>query len=302
MLKTVYNILMIGSPGSGKTMLARRLATILPSLTFEEALEITKIHSIAGTLPPNTSLITTRPLRSPHHTISEAGLIGGGRYPKPGEISLAHYGVLFLDELPEFGKQTLEVLRQPLEDGMVTITRFNTTLTYPAKAMLICAANPCKCGYYLDPSRQCTCTPRQIQQYLGRLSGPLLDRIDMHIEVASVKFGELESNIASESSPVIRERVNRTRKIQLERYKGLGIYSNSQLQPSMIKKFCKLDKSGRELLEDAFEKLGLSARAHSRILKVSRTIADMEESEDIKAHHVAEAIHYRSLDRKLWFG
>lgn len=297
-----HNCLMIGSPGSGKTMIAKRLPTILPAMTFEEALEVTKIHSIAGILPPKTSLITTRPFRSPHHTISDIGLVGGGKYPRPGEISLSHYGVLFLDELPEFNKAALEVLRQPLEDGSVTISRVNASLTYPAKTTLICAANPCKCGNFLEPSKECTCTPRQIQQYLGKISGPLLDRIDIHIEVASVKYKELESTREEEKSNTIRERVNRARKIQLDRYKGLKIYSNSQLQPAMINKFCRLDDKGRELLKNAFDKLGLSARAHNRILKVSRTIADMEDSEEIKPHHLAEAIQYRSLDRKFWNG
>jgi len=293
-----HNCLMIGSPGSGKTMLARRLPTILPALTFEEALEVTKIHSIAGNLPENTSLITQRPFRSPHHSISNTGLIGGGKIPKPGEISLAHYGVLFLDELPEFSREALEVLRQPLEDGVVTISRVNATLTYPARTTLICAANPCKCGNYLDESKECTCTPKQIQQYLGRLSGPLLDRIDIHIEVAPVQYKDLESQEEGESSKVIRERVNKTRRIQQERYKGLNIFSNAELSPSMIKKYCKLDDHCKEILKNAFDKLGLSARAHNRILKVARTIADMEESENIKAHHLLEAIQYRNLDRK----
>lgn len=297
-----HNCIMIGSPGSGKSMIAKRLPTILPQMAFEEALEVTKIHSIAGILPPKTSLITTRPFRSPHHTISDISLIGGGRYPKPGEISLAHYGVLFLDEVPEFSKAALEVLRQPLEDGVVNISRVNASLTYPAKTTLVCAANPCKCGNYLDPTKTCNCTPKQIQQYLGRLSGPLLDRIDIHIEVASVKYKDLESQKAEESSSVIRERVNKARKLQLERYSGYNIFSNSQLLPSMMNKFCRIDDKGRELLKNAFEKLGLSARAHNRILKVSRTIADMEESEDIRPQHIAEAIQYRSLDRKFWNG
>ncbi|MDP4092160.1 MAG: YifB family Mg chelatase-like AAA ATPase [Bacillota bacterium] len=297
-----HNCIMIGSPGSGKSMVAKRLPTILPAMSFEEALEVTKIHSIAGMLPSNTSLVTTRPFRSPHHTISDVSLVGGGKYPKPGEISLAHYGVLFLDELPEFSKEALEVLRQPLEDGMVNISRVNASLSYPAKTMLLCAANPCKCGNFLDPSKQCTCTPKQVQQYLGRLSGPLLDRIDIHIEVASVKYKDLESTKDEEKSSEIRERVNRARKIQLERYKGLRIYSNSQLQPSMMNKYCRLDEDCRQLLKNAFEKLGLSARAHNRILKVSRTIADIEQSEDIKQRHIAEAIQYRSLDRKFWAG
>lgn len=295
-----HNCLLIGAPGCGKTMLARRMPTILPSMTFEEALEVTKIHSIAGTLPQGTSLITNRPFRSPHHTISDVGLVGGGITPKPGEISLAHYGVLFLDELPEFSKKSLEVLRQPLEDGVITISRVNASLTYPAKTTLISAANPCKCGRFLDPSGQCTCTPRQIQQYLGKLSGPLLDRMDIHIEVASVRYRELDNGREGDASRVIRERVDNTRRIQLERYKGMRIYSNSQLQPGMLNKFCRLDEKGRMLLKNAFDRLGMSARAHSRILKVSRTIADMDGSEDIRPEHLAEAIQYRSLDRKIW--
>ena len=295
-----HNCLMLGAPGCGKTMLARRLPTILPSMTFEEALEVTKIHSIAGILPPGMPLITNRPFRSPHHTISDTGLVGGGAVPKPGEISLAHYGVLFLDELPEFSRRSLEVLRQPLEDGLITISRVNATLTYPAKTTLICAANPCKCGKFLDQPGECSCTPRQISQYLGKLSGPLLDRMDIHIEVASVKYREIDGGAAGEPSSAIRERVEKTRRIQLERYKGMKIYSNSQLQPAMLAKFCRLDDKCRDILRSAFDRLGMSARAHSRILKVSRTIADMDGSEEIKPVHLAEAIQYRSLDRKIW--
>jgi magnesium chelatase family protein len=294
-----HNCIMIGSPGCGKTMIARRLPTILPSLTFEEALEVTKIHSIAGNLPESTSLITQRPFRSPHHSISNTGLIGGGKIPKPGEISLAHYGVLFLDELPEFSRDVLEVLRQPLEDGVVTISRVNATLTYPARTTLICAANPCKCGNYLDETKECTCTSNEIKKYLGRLSGPLLDRIDIHIQVASVNYKELDSPEEGERSWDIRERVNKTRRIQQERYKELNIFSNAELSPSMIKKYCKLDDKCKEILKNAFDRLGLSARAHNRILKVARTIADMEESENIMAKHLLEAIQYRNLDRKM---
>lgn len=295
-----HNCILIGSPGSGKTMIAKRIPSILPSMTFEESLEVTKIHSIAGALPPKTPLLTKRPFRAPHHTISQYSLIGGGKIPKPGEISLAHYGVLFLDEVPEFSKEALEVMRQPLEDGCVNISRLSGNVSYPSKTMLICAGNPCRCGNFLDDTKECSCSPKQIQQYLGKISGPLLDRIDIHIEVAGVQYQDLDSPVCGEKSHVIRERVNRVRKIQLERYEGLKIFSNSQLTPSLINKFCILDYDGKELLKNAFERLGLSARAHNRILKVARTIADMDESKDIKVQHLAEAIQYRSLDRKFW--
>ena len=295
-----HNCLMLGAPGCGKTMLARRLPTILPSMTFEEALEVTKIHSIAGILAKGLPLVNIRPFRSPHHTISDIGLVGGGSNPKPGEISLAHYGVLFLDELPEFSRRSMEALRQPLEDGVITISRVNASLTYPARTTLICAANPCKCGNFLDPTAQCTCTPHQIQQYLGRLSGPLLDRMDIHVEVASVKYRDMDSGATGDTSAVIRERVERARSIQLERFNGMKIYSNSQLQPSMFNKFCRLDDKCRDILRNAFDRLGMSARAHGRILKVARTIADMDRSDDIRPVHLAEAIQYRSLDRKAW--
>lgn len=293
-----HNCLMIGSPGSGKTMIAKRLPSILPKMTFEEALEVTKVYSVAGLLPSKTSLVTTRPFRTPHHSISNISLVGGGRIPKPGEISLAHYGVLFLDELLEFQKDALEVMRQPLEDGSVTISRVNATLTYPARCMLVASLNPCKCGYY--PSEECTCNPHQVKQYLSKLSGPLLDRLDIHIEVSPVKYKDLEKEEEGEKSDTIRDRVNQARQIQLERYKNLGIFCNSQLSARQISQFCKLGKDEKELLKGAFEKLGLSARAHNRILKLARTIADLEDSEKIAVNHLAEAIQYRSLDRKFW--
>lgn len=293
-----HNLLLVGSPGSGKTMLAKRLPTILPEMTFEEALELTKIYSVSGLLPHKTSLITTRPFRSPHHTISAVSLVGGGKPIRPGEVSLAHYGVLFLDEFPEFGSDTIDALRQPLEDGEICISRANSSCTYPASTTLICAANPCKCGFYLEPKQKCSCTPKMIKQYFGKLSSPILDRIDIHIEVRPVKYEELERKEEEETSAVIRERVNRAKKIQLERYRQLGIFSNSQLTPALIRKYCELDRATSNLLKRAFEKLGLSARAHDKILKVARTIADMEGAETIKSRHVAEAIQYRSLDRQ----
>ena len=295
-----HNIIMIGTPGSGKSMLAQRLPTILPDLTFEEALEITKIHSIAGTLPDNTALMTTRPFRSPHHTVSAASMAGGGSFPKPGELSLAHNGVLFLDELPEFHRDVLEVMRQPLEDGKVNISRVSGSLTYPCRVMFAASMNPCKCGYYGDPVRECTCTPPQISKYVGKISGPMLDRIDIHVEVASVQYSDLDSPQECETSSRIKERVNAARQIQLERYKNEGIYSNAQLSSTKIRKYCQLGKEEKDLLRSAFESLGLSARAHDRILKVARTIADLDDSEGINLNHIAEAIQYRSLDRKYW--
>ncbi len=284
----------------GKTMLARRIPSILPDLSFEEALEITKIHSIAGTLKPEIPIITTRPFRAPHHTISATSLSGGGINPKPGEISLAHYGVLFLDELPEFNQHTLEVLRGPLEDGAVTISRLNGSFTYPCEFMFVASMNPCPCGYYGSSDKECTCTPQAITKYMGKISGPLLDRIDIQIEVNSVKYDRLQKEEIPESSEKIKKRVDKARNIQRQRYGNENIYSNSALTPKLIEKYCKIEKDSKKLLEIAFEKMGLSARAYSRILKVARTIADLEGKEKIEKSHIAEAIQYRSLDKKYW--
>ena len=296
-----HNILMIGPPGSGKTMLAKRIPSILPPLTFEEALETTKIHSIAGILSKEKALITERPFRSPHHTVSDAALVGGGSFPKPGEVSFAHYGVLFLDELPEFKKNVLEVLRQPLEDSKVTVSRSKLSLDFPANFMLAAAMNPCPCGYFTDSTKECTCSSPQIQKYMAKISGPLLDRIDIHIEVPAVKYKELSSDAKSENSISIRERVIAARKIQLKRFSNLKkIYSNGDMATKEIRQFCSLDSAGSELLKMAMTKLGLSARAYDRILKVSRTIADLERFENILPQHLSEAIQYRSLDRELW--
>jgi len=296
-----HNIIMIGPPGSGKTMLARRMPTVLPDMSIEEALETTKIHSVAGRLPSDSALVATRPFRAPHHTISYAGLIGGGTIPKPGEVSLAHHGVLFLDELPEFKKDILEMLRQPMEDNQVTISRASTTLTYPAGFMLVAAMNPCPCGYNGDPNHECKCTPGEIQRYMSRISGPLLDRIDIHITVPSVKFKDLSSETRGEASVTIRERVNRARRSQLVRFaEEKKIYCNAHMESRDIRKYCKVDDKTRSLLGVAIKQQGLSARAYDRILKVSRTIADLDDSDGIKLSHVAEAIHYRSLDRHLW--
>ena len=282
-------------------MLARRLPTILPDLSFKEALEITKIHSIAGKISPNTSIITKRPFRAPHHTVSPVSLVGGGKIPKPGEISLAHYGVLFLDELPEFNRNTLEVLRGPLEDRIISISRVNASLTYPCNFIFAASMNPCPCGYYGSKDKECTCTQTQISKYIGKISGPLLDRIDLHIEVQSVKYDKLNSSNKIETSKEIKERVNKARKIQLERYKEDNtIVSNSELTPKLIEKYCKLTNNGKKILEKAFEKLGLSARAYGRILKVARTIADLDNKTEIEEEHIAEAIGYRNLDRKYW--
>jgi magnesium chelatase family protein len=281
-------------------MMASRIPSILPDLTFDESLEITKIHSIAGILPENIPLIKTRPFRSPHHSVSNSALVGGGKVPKPGEISLAHYGVLFLDEIPEFRKDVLELLREPIEDGKITISRVASTLTYPSKFMLVASMNPCPCGFYGSKTKECTCTREQVNKYIGKLSGPLLDRIDIHIEVQSVPFDKLSSDRPEESSKTIKERVDKARKIQNERYKDDKILSNSELTPELIKKYCKLNDECLKLLKQAFDKLELSARAHDKIIKLARTISDLDNSQDILPKHIAEAIQYRSLDRKYW--
>jgi len=296
-----HNIIMIGPPGSGKTMLAKRLPSILPPMSFEEALETTKIHSVAGLLGKERALITERPFRNPHHTVSDAALVGGGSFPRPGEVSFAHYGVLFLDELPEFKKNVLEVLRQPLEDAKVTVSRSKMSLEFPANFMLAAAMNPCPCGFYTDPSKECTCAPPQIQRYMAKISGPLLDRIDIHIEVPAVKYKDLSMVSSSEKSESIRIRVIKARQIQQKRFQGAKhIFTNGDMGSKEVREYCRLNEAGSELLRMAMTKLGLSARAYDRILKVSRTIADLDESETILPQHISEAIQYRSLDRELW--
>ena len=295
-----HNILMIGPPGSGKTMISRRIPTILPQMTFDEALESTKIHSVMGLLDSNRSLLIQRPFRSPHHTLSDVAMIGGGQFPKPGEVSLAHNGVLFLDELPEFKRGVLEVLRQPLEDGFVTISRAARAITYPASFMLVTAMNPCPCGHRGDSKQPCVCTPPQIQKYRNRISGPLLDRIDIHIEVPAVPYKELSSDYQGESSDSISQRIVKARHIQVERFKKDKIYTNSKMKTRHIRKHCILKSDAQDILDKAMGVLGLSARAFTRILKVSRTIADLEASETIQSHHVSEAIQYRTLDRAVY--
>ena len=295
-----HNILLIGPPGAGKSMLAKRLPTILPEMTFEESIETTKIHSVAGILNKNNPLITVRPFRSPHHTVSSVGLTGGGTVPKPGEISLANNGVLFLDELPEFKREAMEALRQPLEDGKITVSRASGSVTYPSAITLVAAMNPCPCGFYGHPTKQCTCSGNMVRKYLNKISGPMLDRLDLHVEVPPVDFKALKDSAPAESSAQIRERVNKARKIQTERYKGTGITCNARLTPKMLTKFCVMSEDASEYLKKSFDELGLSARAYDRILKVARTIADLAESEIIQKSHILSAIRFRSLDRKYW--
>ena len=296
-----HNIIFIGPPGAGKTMLAKRIPTILPPMSLEEAIETTRIHSVAGLLDNSRGLVGTRPFRSPHHTISDAGLIGGGAIPRPGEVSLGHHGVLFLDELPEFQRNVLEVMRQPLEEGAVTISRAAISVTFPARFMLAAAMNPCPCGFFGDPTRECHWSPPQIQRYVSKISGPLLDRIDIHIEVPAVKYKELRGEQAIEDSVTVRERVVRARLIQLERFAGeKKIYANAQMPPKLLRKHCAISAEGEKLLENAITRMGLSARAHDRILKVARTIADLSAAADVEPSHLGEAVQYRSLDRTYW--
>lgn len=296
-----HNVLLIGPPGSGKSMLAKRFPTILPEMTEKESIDTTKIHSIAGVLPKKSPLITKRPFRSPHHTVSSAAMSGGGAFPKPGEISLAHNGVLFLDELPEFKRDVMEALRAPLEDGNVTVSRVAGSLTYPCSFTLIGAMNPCPCGFYGHPTKRCTCSPKAVAKYLGKISGPMLDRLDIHVEVPPVRYDELKDDgESSETSAEIKKRVDRARQIQNERYKDENITCNARLTPSQLKKYCILTNDAENMLETAFKKMGLSGRAYDRLLKVSRTLADLDESEYIESYHIAQAIQFRSLDRKYW--
>lgn len=295
-----HNLLLIGPPGSGKSMIAKRIPTILPSLSFEEAIKTSEIHSVAGNLSNDTPIITSRLFRSPHHTVSAAALSGGGSNPAPGEVSLAHNGVLFLDELPEFPKKSMEALRQPLEDGKITISRVSGTVTYPCQIMFVAAMNPCPCGYFGHPTRECTCSDTAVKNYLGKISGPLLDRIDIQIEVPPVHYDELVSKEKSESSAEIRKRVERARKVQLERFKNDGIFCNAQMTSAMLKKYCELDDEASSYLKLGFERLAMSGRAYDRILKVSRTIADLDSSENILKKHIAQAFRLRSLDKKYW--